>query len=265
LSAAVAEESRRFIASVLTDHAGSLLGLFTANWTIANDKLATHYGLTPAGTAWQQVALPTSERLGILTQPAFLVATSKQQESFPIRRGKVLRSRILCAEVPPPPPGLGIEPVDLSDDITTRERFLEHQKQGSVCAGCHRLIDPLGFGFENYEPTGAYRTTENGQPIDPSGDIVEVSPEIDGPFANAMAFAERVAPSKVLQDCAAREALRWAMGRETQVEPPEDPRVLRDWALIQGAAARLGASSSDLRELLVALVLREEYAFRADE
>lgn len=265
LSAAVAEESRRFIGSVITDHGGSLPGLFTATWSVANDKLAAHYGLPPGSATWQQVTLPTAERLGILTQSAFLVSTSKQQDSFPIRRGKVLRSRVLCADVPPPPPGIMIEQAPLSDDLTTRERFLEHQKLGTVCAGCHRLIDPLGFGFENYEPTGAYRTTENGHPIDASGDIVEVAPEIDGPFANALEFTQRVAPSAVLADCVAREALRWAIGRVTQEAPAEDPRVLRDWALIQAGATRLKASSSDLRELLAALVLRDEYPFRSDE
>lgn len=265
LSVAVAEESSRFIANLLTSSNGSLQTLFTADWTFSNAELGAHYGLGQMPSDWQKVTLPAAQRAGVLTQPAFLVASSKAADSFPIRRGKILRTRILCGDVPPPPADVTIMPVALDPNLTTRERFLQHQQAGSVCAGCHSLMDPLGFGFENYDATGAYRTTENKKPIDATGEIKSISPEIDGPFANGLEFTQRISQSQVLRDCVAREALRWSLGRGTLLEPAADPKVLRDQALVQGLALRLGTTNSDLRELLVAVVLRDEYAFRSDQ
>jgi len=261
LSVAVAEESQRFIADLLTQSNGSLETLFTANFTLSNAELGAHYGLGQAPSAWEKVTLPAGQRLGVLAQPAFLVATSKSADSFPIRRGKTLRTRILCGDVPPPPADLNIVPVELDPNLTTRERFVQHQQAGSVCATCHSLIDPLGFAFENYDATGAYRTMENNKPIDPTGEIKFIAPEIDGPFANALEFTQRIAPSQVLKACVARESLRWSLGRATLDTPPTDPKVLRDQAIIQGLATRLATTNSDIRELLVAVVLRDEYGF----
>jgi len=265
LSVAITEESTRFIGRILTQSNGSLETLLTANWTLANPELGTHYGLAQAPTDWQQVTLPVDQRLGILTQPAFLVATSKARESFPMRRGKSLRSRILCGDVPPPPPELMVQFTILSDDLTTREALAAHGQAGSSCAACHSLIDPLGLAFENYDATGAYRTKENDRPIDASGAINAISPEIDGPFANALEFAKRIAPSQVLKACVAREALRWSIGRETVAAPSTDPNVIRDQVMISVLAARLSTNNSDIRELPVALVLRDEFGFRSDK
>ncbi len=264
LSVAVAEESQRFVGSVLTTN-GSLEALFNADWSIANAELGSLYGLGQAPADWQKVTLPADQRLGILTQPAFLVATSKATDSFPIRRGKVLRTRVMCGTVPPPPADLKVTPVALDPNLTTRERFLAHEQAGSVCAGCHSLMDPLGFGFENYDATGAYRTSENGKPIDATGEIKSISPEIDGPFANALEFTQRIAKSQVVRDCVARESVRWSLGRETVSTPDTDPKVLRDQAIVQALSSSLRVSHSDMRELLVALVKRDEYGFRSDQ
>jgi hypothetical protein len=265
LSMAVAEEASLFISSVLAEGGGSLQTLFTADWTLSNAELAAHYGLAQVPPDWQKVTLPGTQRMGILTQPAFLVSTSKAADSFPVRRGKVLRTRVLCAQVPPPPADLEILPVEVDPNLTTRERFQLHEQAGSVCASCHSLIDPLGFAFENYDATGAYRTTENNKPIDASGEIRAIAPEIDGPFANALEFTLKISTSQVLRDCVAREALRWSLGRSTLETPATDPNVLRDRALVQGLAERLGQSNTDIRELLVALVLRDEYGFRSEQ
>ncbi len=265
LSVAVAEESQRFVESILTQSNASLEALFTANWTISNGELGAHYAVQQAPADWQQVTLPAEQRLGILTQSAFLVANSKAADSFPIRRGKTIRTRILCGDVPPPPADLKVVPVELDPTLTTRERFQAHEKSGSVCAACHSLMDPLGFAFENYDATGAYRTIENKKPVDASGAINAISPEIDGPFANALELSRRIAPSKVLKDCVARESMRWAIGRETMAEPATDPKVLRDQAIIGALSARLATTNSDIRELFLALVQRDEFAFRSDQ
>ncbi len=264
LSQAVVEESSRFIGAVLSDAGASVETLLTANFSFANTELGEHYGLAQPPTDWQRVMLPEGQRLGILTQSAFLVATSKLRDSFPIRRGKILRSRMLCGDVPPPPADLMVKPAVINDDTTTRLSIEAHSQMGTVCAGCHTLMDPLGFGLENYDATGAYRTQEFGKPINASGSINSVSPEIDGPFANGIEFAKRVAPSQVLQRCVARESLRWSIGRETLAAPLTDANVLRDQVLISALAERLAAHQSDLRELLVGLVLRDEYAFRSN-
>lgn len=261
LQPAIVEASERFVDAILRDHGGSLRTLFLADWSYVDGRLAELYGLARAPEGWQQALLPPDQRLGILTHPAFLAAHAKANDSFPIGRGKILRTRVLCQEMPPPPPdavGAGVEP---NPEMTTRERFARHAESGSVCASCHRLIDPLGFGFENYDAVGAYRVVENGKPIDSSGAIVSVDPEIDGPFVGAVDFVKRVEPSRVLRDCAAREAFRWGMGREEATSPPASTR---DAAILEMMALRLATRDADLRELLVGLVRTRAYAFRAE-
>ncbi len=269
LHAAIVEESHRFVDAIFNEAGGSVVSLFNANWSYADSTVAAHYGVTgPSGADWQKVTLP-ADRLGILTQAAFLTAHSKTNDSFPITRGKILRTRVMCTAMPPPPANIKIDPVPVSATLTTRQRFAAHSAN-PVCASCHTLIDPLGFGLENFDAVGAYRTTENGQPIDATGEIKGIDPEVDGPFANGVAFAQRIATSQVLKNCVSREAFRFSIGRVsldpvTDTTSPDYPKYLRDKSIIDAMKTRMEGANADMRELLVGLATSESFTFRSDK
>lgn len=256
LRPAIAQEAEGFIDAVLTEANGSLTALFGASWSYVNATLARHYGVArvPAGTAAQRIELPSDQRAGILTQVAFLATHSKPDESFPIARGKALRTRILCRDLPPPPPDMMIAVPKASTTLTTRERFTQHSSV-QPCLGCHRLIDGLGFGFENYDAVGAFRTSENGKPVDASGEIVGVSPELDGPFRGAVEFVRKVSTSQTLRACAAVQTFRWAMGRRESSD---------EVCGLEASAGRLNPAAPDLRELLVAHARSDAFVLRTD-
>ena len=114
-----------------------------------------------------------------------------------------------------------IEPEPVTG-TTTRQRYEQHAID-PACSGCHRLIDPIGFGFEHYDPLGRFRTTDDGLPVDASGDVVD-SETAGGPFVGAVELAERLAESEEVADCAVRQWFRYAFGRE---ETDEDGATLR--------------------------------------
>ncbi|MDX2052291.1 MAG: DUF1592 domain-containing protein [Polyangiaceae bacterium] len=252
LQASMVEESHRFVDTLLTEHNGSLSTLFTANWSPLDSVMASHYGVPAPGSAWTSVTMPPA-RLGILSQAAFLSAHSKPDSSYPIGRGKTLRMRVLCAPMAPPPPN--IPPFNPPPEATTTREKLAAHSTNPTCNSCHRLIDPLGLGFENFDAVGAYRDSENGSPVDTQGAIVDVAPEVDGPFATPAEFINRVAQSQVLRSCISREMLRWSLGRE---------ETAADGALISAMGNQLMAANLDIRELIVGLVQAESYPFRSD-
>jgi hypothetical protein len=96
---------------------------------------------------------------------------------------------------------------------TTRERFIQHSVDPN-CAGCHSLIDPVGFGFENYDAVGAYRTVENGKPIDASGRVVSTRDDsLTTTFNGVIELSRKLADSRQVHDCVSAEWMRFAMGR----------------------------------------------------
>ena len=104
-----------------------------------------------------------------MTQASFLATHATSQDSNPVRRGAVVLKRLLCDEVPPPPNEDIPPPEPPKPGVTTRERFAKHDE--SMCATCHKLTDPIGFSFENYDAIGAYRQTDQGKPVDATGSL----------------------------------------------------------------------------------------------
>jgi hypothetical protein len=147
---------------------------------------------------------------------ALLGAHAHPNESSPVRRGLFVRSRLLCQTLPPPPPSLDITPPGLDPSLTTRERFAKHSSD-AACANCHRLIDPLGFGFERYDGVGGYRATEHGKAVDASGEVIgleDMNDEKRTPFNGLQELGAIVAASPNAQACFARQLFRYARGGE---------------------------------------------------
>lgn len=157
------------------------------------------------------VTLPSEQRAGFLTQGAFLAGHSHAQQPSPVLRGVFLRERLLC--VPPILPPDDVPPLDSEQEVqwtTNRERFAAHSSQPG-CAACHIAIDGVGFPFESYDTLGAFRTTDNGAPVDSTGEIVGT--DVDGPVPDAIAMIETLAASRTVYDCAVTNLYRYGMHR----------------------------------------------------
>jgi hypothetical protein len=142
-------------------------------------------------------------------------------------------------------------PPDFDADATTRERFAAHTESDS-CRTCHELIDPIGFGFENYDAVGRYRATENGSPIDATGTIIGTD-DMDGDFDGAVALAHSLANSEQVHQCFVRQWFRFGHGRS---EKPEDVCTL------DALFADFEAADLDIRELLVAFTQTDAFLYR---
>lgn len=253
LTAAWRQSLLSFVDFVYWGGSGTLGELFSSDLVFVDPVLAGLYGLTaPAEERFVGVAQP-GQRAGLLTQPALMALLSHADQSSPIQRGVFVRSQILCDPPQPPPPTVNNTPPDPDPTLTTRERFKVHTEQ-AVCRSCHELIDPLGFGFENYDQFGRYRSEENGIPIDSSGAVDQApDPALDGPFATPFELAERLGSSSVVANCLATHWYRFAMGR---VEEPADVCSLDQ------TRKHFAESGGDLRELLVGITLSDAFRYR---
>lgn len=246
---ALANETRRFAASVVFDGSGTLRELLTADYTILDATAAKFYGVTGQGRVPYD-----GKRAGLLGHASILAATAHSDQTSPIRRGLLIRRNLLCQELPPPPPFAGGVP-DVDPSATTRERFAMHTSN-PVCAGCHRYIDGLGFGLERFDPVGRWRETEAGKPIDASGNLTDVEhlgTGTDAPYTTLPELAALVANSKAAQSCFTRQYLRFTRGlRETLAQ-----RCGRLWLEDKFAAANY-----DIRELVIQAVLAPDFVVR---
>jgi hypothetical protein len=157
----------------------SALDLIDADYSFVNERIAGYYGIPGIrGTGFRRVAMPP-ERRGLLGQGSILTLTSVATRTSPVFRGKWILSALL--DVPPGTPPLNVPALDEADTgaKTMRQRLEVHRKN-EPCASCHRVMDPIGFTLENYDPTGRWRTRDAGQAVDASGVLLDGS-AIDGP------------------------------------------------------------------------------------
>ncbi len=243
------EQVELFAQEVILGEGGTATDLLTASFTFVNEELAGLYGVqAPPGSAMTRVDLDPNQRAGLLTHAALLATLAHQNQTDPVKRGKFIREAVLCDAVPPPPPDLVITPPVVTPGATTRERFAQHQSEPS-CAACHTLMDPIGLGFEHYDPIGQWRDMDNGQTVDATGEIFGT--DVAGTFDGAIELTAKLAQSEQTMACFAKTWFRFALGRS---ERPEDDGAL---AVV---ADKFKASGFKMSELLVALT--ETNAFR---
>jgi len=163
-------ETEMFVASTITEDR-SVHDLLRADYTFVNERLARHYEIPDVyGTRFRRVKLPNLEqRGGLLAQGALLATTSYPDRTSPVLRGKWLLNNIFGLPIPPPPPGVDTNLVEVAPGAvppTIRERLAEHRKE-AVCNSCHSAIDPMGFALENFDVIGGWRwVDEGGNPVD---------------------------------------------------------------------------------------------------
>ncbi len=211
---AMAQEANDYIGFIMKEGDGTQASVFSSTQTIHNPALDAIYGPAVAGPDGVR-QLPPTERAGLLTLPAWLALYSDPKPT-PIVRGHEVRQRLFCQPMPPIPPGLPTPQVpDPVPGETERERFARHATD-PVCAGCHKLMDPIGFLFSNYDALGAYITEEQGQPIDSSGSIAGTN-TLDGDYANAVEMLTRVAESDELTACLPQQMYKFVYGQPVDV------------------------------------------------
>src|SRR6185503_9151588 len=164
-------------------------------------------------------------------------------------RGIMVRENILCQPLEPPPLDVNTTPPAPMPATTTRERFAQHESN-PMCGGCHVLIDPIGLAFENFDAIGAYRTSENGLPVDATGEIVEGQAELAGTFNGALELGQKLASSRVAADCLSSQWFRFALGR---MEAVDDACSLK--AIRQG----FDGSGRNVRDLIVGIVKSDAF------
>jgi hypothetical protein len=170
LAASMLTETERLVDEVVFEADGSVLRLFDTRQTFVDDRLATLYGMGPVAPGqWLQVDLPP-ERAGVLSLSGWLTMSSHNTVNSPTRRGLFVMEQLLCNDVPLPPPRVNPEPVVPEEGQTLRESLQQHMED-PACSGCHALTDPIGFGFEHFDPVGAFQAEDNGKPVDATGTL----------------------------------------------------------------------------------------------
>jgi hypothetical protein len=181
LRQAFREETELFFESIMREDR-SILDLLRADYTFVNERLAKHYGIPNVyGSRFRRIEFgPGATRGGLLRQGSILTVTSYPTRTSPVIRGKWILSNLLGVPPPPPPPNVPTlkETAAIGNTLSMRERLAEH-RANPACAGCHKLMDPVGFSLENYDAVGRWRVAEDGKPIDNSGGLPDGS-KFDG-------------------------------------------------------------------------------------
>jgi mono/diheme cytochrome c family protein len=178
LRQAFREETELLVDSVIRENR-SVLDLLRANYTFLNERLAKHYGIPNIyGSRFRRVTFDeNANRGGLLRQGSILMVTSYPTRTSPVIRGKWILDNLLG--VPPPPPPANVPALDNAKAavkrLPIRERLAEH-RANPACAGCHRLMDPIGFALENYDAVGRWRTIDANVPIDASSTLFDGTP-----------------------------------------------------------------------------------------
>ena len=176
-------ETELFFGNIIReDH--SILDLLNADYTFINERLAHHYGIPNIyGTDFRRVTLTDDRRRGLLGQASILTITSYATRTSPVQRGKWILTNLIGMPPDPPPPNVPElkAHADAGKVTSLRERMEEHRKN-PACAGCHKVMDPIGFSLENFDAIGQWRTTDEGAKIDPAG-VMFNGAKIDGPVA----------------------------------------------------------------------------------
>ena len=250
LFASMQGELTRLVDAVAFDPERSMLELLDTRKTFVDARLATLYGVTAPtdvdGAGFGEVTLPAGDgRRGVLGTAGFLATQARRTRTSPTLRGLFVQQRLLCNNLPPPPPDV---PMDIPDggetaDQTLREMLEEH-RTNPACASCHALMDPIGIALENYDAIGSFRTEDNG------GHAIDASVELEGErLAGIETLAGMLREDPAVANCIVRQLLRFTTGHveDEDQDPAIDALTVafeeENWNLVH-FLPRLLASSS---------------------
>jgi hypothetical protein len=206
-----------------------VLDLLDADYTFVNERLAKHYGIANIyGPDFRRVPVPSDARRGLLGQGSMLLVTSNANRTSPVQRGKWILENLLGSPPPLPPPNVPPLKENSGEAAATsvRERMEQH-RANPVCAGCHKIMDPIGLALENFDGVGQWRSMDSGFKIDAAGQLVDGT-RIDGPSDLRKALLAR---PEAFVGAMTEKLLMYGVGRETKYyDMPVVRSVMRDAA-----------------------------------
>jgi uncharacterized protein DUF1592/uncharacterized protein DUF1588/uncharacterized protein DUF1595/uncharacterized protein DUF1585 len=206
----------------------SVLDLLTADYTFVNERLAKHYRIPNVyGPDFRRVTVPNDARRGLFGKGGILLLTSHADRTSPVVRGKWILDNVIGTPPPPPPSVVPPFPDEAPGSAPTVRARMERHRASPACAGCHRLMDPIGLALENFDAVGTWRTQDAGVAIDASGELTDGT-RIDGVNALRDALLKR---PEVIAGTTVEKLMTYALGRG--VEPYDMPAVR---AIVRGAA-----------------------------
>ncbi|MEM6990116.1 MAG: DUF1592 domain-containing protein [Myxococcota bacterium] len=248
------QETSALIQRVVFDDASSYTDLFTSTETYVDTFLADHYGLPqPAGgEGWVDYG---EDRAGILSHGSVLAAFSKFTDTSPTQRGILIGERLRCIATPTPPPTVDADnpPGDPDDPNACKEdRYLAIRAEES-CDNCHKNMDPIGMGLENYDIAGRYRETDEGKPncvISGQGELPGV-----GTFSGPGELADRLVESGELERCVTKQYMEYALGRPLGVDDAE---------VVNTAFDGFETNGYDFRRMIADYATGDAFGFRRE-
>jgi Protein of unknown function (DUF1592)/Protein of unknown function (DUF1588)/Protein of unknown function (DUF1595)/Protein of unknown function (DUF1585)/Protein of unknown function (DUF1587) len=257
-AAAFGTELEKFVAStILPGGDGTLKTLLTAALTYQdNPDASAIYGGALVAAPGHVLPLNPAERAGVLTQMAFLATNATATQSDPLGRGLTVWQQLLCA-----PPTAATHPIfsfgPIDTTATRRDVYAQiyaQQASPPACAACHDAFDPVGLAFENYDAIGAYRTMDNGHPIDASG-VTRTPGGTALSFQNAVELVNALAVNDEVKWCVTRQWFRFVLGRL------EDTSDQGSMEIAYRAAAAVSGFS--IRQMLMSLFQTQAFRYRA--
>jgi hypothetical protein len=251
--AAMVEEAERFVLDYLSS-GQAIPMMLSANFTYVNTALAAYYGMPAVtGTDYTRVPVAGANRTGgLLTLGAFLTGVSNPNRTSPTKRGLYVLDRLLCSAPPPPPAGVNLSAIDTSNTSQPiRQRLAAHQATGAGCAACHKVMDSIGLGLENFDAVGRYRSADSFGPIDASGQL----PNADGMTVNfdgVNQLAAILAADPRFVPCLMQTMLTFSIGRDFS----------QDTTLRAQLAQTAGGSAANLRGVVETVAMSDAFRNR---
>ena len=258
------EETRRLLDHLVWDDR-NFMELLTADYAYLSSDLATLYKLPAPPGQFELVHFPTgTPRAGLLGEASFLAANAGPTETSPTARGIFIREQLLCQHVPPPPPNVDTNLPEATEDkpLTRRQRMSAHV-ENALCASCHRLMDPIGFGLESFDAIGRLRQHETILIESPTGKLkdekkidldLDTRGEVAGipnsAFSDSSQLGRILSQSPVCQECMVRQIFRYAFGR---LETSADEETIHQ------LCAAFRDSGFHFKDLLIGLVRSPQF------
>ena len=245
------QETEEFVDQVLRKGDGLLATLLTSPAGYLNADLAQYYGVSGVtGSTFVPATFPAGQRAGLLTLGGFMGNFAHGSESSPVLRGKFLLTQLMCSPPEPPPDDIDATLPPPDPTKTARQQLIELTSEGT-CAGCHAILNPLGFAFEHFDGMGRYRATERGIAIDASSEVVDLG-DLDGTYANHQDFLASLAESALVRSCLASKWFIYAHGRIPEAD---------DACSLDTARARF-ESTGNVRELILDTIETPAFLYR---
>lgn len=242
-------EMELFIGDILLSDR-SMLELLTDEETYINARLGEHYNTPVEGEGFQKTTITDHRRAGLLGKAGLLTVLAYPNRTSPVKRGQWVMANLLC-EAPPPAPA-AVEGLPEEEEPSSLREQMEIHRLDPACATCHRVMDPIGFSMENFDPTGAWRENDDfGFEVDASGTWP------GGPtFGDSADLSLALAEDDKIAFCMTQKAFAYGLGRPANVE---------DLTYLEQITTRFAASDHRFADLVVGIVTSEPFRRRRGE